>query len=658
MLLANLIAARLLAFSAGGMLLVFLLALMLRKHKQSLEDWLLLALFWLAAVWELSNAGQLYVQVLQGAPAIPAAMTAAESLCAMLAPALLLHLGLLWARTPAVWAGWVSGLGYAAAAAAAWGRSSGMVVWPLVIFVATMGCSVVLLAVAARISAAPYRSFFGCLTVCVTAFAASAWLGRDSATLALASVFTPACFVRYIYRFNVFDLFIGRRLVLVFTLAIVSAIYLFLVRILASWVESVFETFRELVELTLILGAAVIWLPLYQLITRYFSRQTEILADFSKRVIAEAERILDLPHRTQYLVEQVGKTFKVRHALLALRGQTIQSSAYGASGGTLPADEIQELARLIESARPDFLQLSRTPKDSVERRILGKGGYNYAFPLWYEDNLTGILLLNTSPRLFLDENETVLLGLSRQISLSIESCRLIETKIHLERELLQQEHLATLGKVAATIAHEVKNPLSSIRTLAQLMREDPQVLEQYDRDLSYMIAETDRLNTCVQQLLTFSRPAPEPSDDVPLSELLENTSEMLARESMKQGIRIERRIQADLRLARADRQTVQQIALNLILNAVQASPLEGSVRVEAGRSRDSVWFRVVDEGPGIPAEIREKVFEPFFTTRQKGTGLGLAIVRKNVRQLRGELHLDTPVAGGHGTCITVTVPAK
>jgi signal transduction histidine kinase len=91
---------------------------------------------------------------------------------------------------------------------------------------------------------------------------------------------------------------------------------------------------------------------------------------------------------------------------------------------------------------------------------------------------------------------------------------------------------------------------------------------------------------------------------------------------------------------------------------VQASSPGNVVLVEAGKREGKVWFRVTDDGPGIPAEIREKIFEPFFTTKQKGTGLGLAIVRKNVQYLSGDLELVTPLEGGRGTSVTVTLPSQ
>src|SRR6185295_10161135 len=227
------------------------------------------------------------------------------------------------------------------------------------------------------------------------------------------------------------------------------------------------------------------------------------------------------------------------------------------------------------------------------------------------------------PRLFLDENEAILLGLSRQISESIETCRVIQEKIGLERTLVEQEHLASLGKVAATIAHEVKNPLSSIRALVQLMGEDPQVQGRYARDLSYMLGEVDRLNRSVQQLLSFSRPLPEADAVADVSELVRSTAEVLARQYAADQIRVEHHVEPRLHLKHAAPEAVQQIVLNLALNAVQASGPGGRVRLE-GRAgpQGQIEIAVSDEGPGISAELRERIFEPFFTTKQKGTGLG------------------------------------
>ena len=305
----------------------------------------------------------------------------------------------------------------------------------------------------------------------------------------------------------------------------------------------------------------------------------------------------------------------------------------------------EKLFRLARAHRADMVSTTGAGDPEV-RKELSASGFNYLFALWYEDRLNGLLLLDTSPRLFLDEDESILAGLSGQISHSLETGMVIEEKIELERRLAHQEHLATLGRAAATMAHEVRNPLSSIKTLTQLMREDPEVEGRHSRDLSFILGEVDRLNRTVQQLLSFSRPAPGREDEVNLSELLALTAEVLAREYSAGEIRVEHCIEPQLTLRKASTEALQQVVLNLVLNAIQASPPGSTVKLEARTlPAGNIAITVRDQGPGIPSEIRARMFEPFFTTRHKGTGLGLAIVRKNVGEMRGTIEVESPVAG-------------
>jgi signal transduction histidine kinase len=283
--------------------------------------------------------------------------------------------------------------------------------------------------------------------------------------------------------------------------------------------------------------------------------------------------------------------------------------------------------------------------------------YNYIVPLRYENQLTGILWVDSTPRQYLDDFEPVLLDIARQTSHSLESCRVMEDKIQLERSLMAQRQLAALGNVAASIAHEVKNPLSSIRALTQLMSEDEAFRDKYGRDLGYIIAEIDRLNASMRQLLSFARPTSESVDDVDLSALVSSIVETVRKEKASIPFEIRDRIAPGLILHRASSEALKQIVWNLLLNALQAADEHGSVEVvaEPGGRRD-IRLSVCDDGPGIPPAIRDRIFEPYFTTRQKGSGLGLSIVEKNVLSLRGSVEAESPVASGRGARFTVILP--
>ncbi len=483
------------------------------------------------------------------------------------------------------------------------------------------------------------------------------WLAQaDPAVAAFAAMAPALCLVYFVYRYNLCGLLISRRVGVVFRLAAMSALYLYLVRLISSFAELEFRAFGPLLEILLILAAAVLWIPLYAWLTRSLSRRTEVFAEFSRRLVQEAAGILDLGERLEYMADQVGRAFSLKRVVLVTSGEPRLRRAFGAGERIEPAEALDHLEAAVRGAKSDMLCAQRLDDPALKSLLAGLG-FSYLFPLWYEDRLKGMLLVDTSPHLYLDQDETLFLGLSRQISHSIETQRLVDEKIALEKALLRQAHLATLGKVAATIAHEVKNPLSSIKTLAQLMREDPNLDPRFSRDVSFIVAETDRLTNCVQQLLTFSRPAPPASADVPLSSLLDNIAHALARDCDSQGIRIEYSIEPDLIVAGADPQIVQQTVLNLMLNAVQACGRGAAVRLEASRRPDGAIVIVVsDQGAGIPPEIRERVFDAFFTTKQKGTGLGLAIVRKNVSHMGGEITLESPIADGRGTRVTLVLP--
>ncbi|MBI3667616.1 MAG: hypothetical protein HY236_15540 [Acidobacteria bacterium] len=651
---------RLLAATLGAGLQLFLAVLLGRKKGAGLVERVALAAAAVVGLWHAANAIALFHRATSGHESLLllAALNQVAIVGLALAPSVLLHLGLLWAGIRK----WLAAAPvYAAIPIAWWALESGSAKAYAGWWATSLAATAALCFYAGRrATTTGDRRFFSCFALALLVVLAGGVAEAGSATVTLAALAPPLAFTYFVYRYNFLGLLLSRRIVFALKMGIVFAIYLFLVRRVAGFVEEEFEAFGRLVEVALIFAAAMVWLPLYGWMSRFLSKRTTLYAAFSKHLIEEAAGILDLRHRVQFLAEEVGRTFRVHRALLITSGEATLLGEFGPRNHDHQAawSGLRKLLALARHRHADVVHAATTD-DAEFRQLLSSLGFNYLFPLWYEDRLNGLLLLDTAPRLFLDEDEAMLLGLSRQISHSVETARVIEEKIGLERTLAKQEHLATLGKVAATIAHEVKNPLSSIKTLAQLLREDPEVERRYARDLTYILTEVDRLNRTVQQLLSFSRPAPEPEAEVNLSELLEVTAEALARQYEGEQIRITHRIEPRLRLKLASTEAVKQVVLNLTLNAAQASAPNTSILMEAGAiPGGKICIAVSDQGPGIPPELRERIFEPFFTTKQKGTGLGLAIVRKNVRQLGGEIQVESPLADGHGTRVAVTLPAQ
>jgi signal transduction histidine kinase len=201
--------------------------------------------------------------------------------------------------------------------------------------------------------------------------------------------------------------------------------------------------------------------------------------------------------------------------------------------------------------------------------------------------------------------------------------------------------------MAATVAHEVKNPLSAIKSIAQVMSEDEALKTQHARDLSLIVGETDRLNNTVTQLLSFARTQTPASAPSTASEVMSTVVSLFRAEAEEKNVTLRSAPRCDAPLDGVQTSAVRDALSNLLLNGLQATPPGGLVKIECDIDGHSVVFTVSDSGPGIPEAMREKIWQPFFTTRQRGTGLGLAIVRKRMQEAGGSAVL-VPSTNGEG----------
>ncbi|WP_020676614.1 two-component system sensor histidine kinase NtrB [Geopsychrobacter electrodiphilus] len=222
--------------------------------------------------------------------------------------------------------------------------------------------------------------------------------------------------------------------------------------------------------------------------------------------------------------------------------------------------------------------------------------------------------------------------------------------IEIEDQLRRADRLTALGELSAGMAHEIRNPLGSIRGTAEILRDAFPPEHKYAEFTAILVKEVDRLNQVLEDFLRFVRP--EPVDRVSFlpAETLRDVLHLTEVQARKARVNIVTEI-PDLPETEGGASQFKQVFLNLILNAVQAMPNGGQLHVAAESDEKWVVCRFIDNGPGIPKENIERIFNPFFTTKQEGTGLGLAITSRIVENAGGRIKVESNP--GQGTTFTL-----
>ncbi len=235
------------------------------------------------------------------------------------------------------------------------------------------------------------------------------------------------------------------------------------------------------------------------------------------------------------------------------------------------------------------------------------------------------------------------------------------TEIQLmERKLTHQQRLASIGRLAAGVAHEIGNPVTGIACLAQNLRDETELPD--SREMAeQMLQQTDRINSIVQSLVHFAHPGNTGNaftlSPVSVGRCTAEAIKLLNLDIAAEPMNFVNACDESV-LLRADEQRLLQVLINLLSNARDASEPDATVTVELETDGPACTVIVSDSGSGIPEAIKDQVFEPFFTTKQpgRGTGLGLALVFQMIAEMHGEVDVISPVAEGRGTRIAFTLP--
>jgi signal transduction histidine kinase len=415
-------------------------------------------------------------------------------------------------------------------------------------------------------------------------------------------------------------LFLGiqRNLVLSVTVTFIALLYLTLARRVSDLLEPYFPPVAT--TSVMLFTLVVFFEPLQRRVSKVLQRAFRAEAEQLQRLTAEIQHVAragNLPALITFAETRIRESFSLSGVIISLAG-----------GPGRPAEVSGNVQRFILRNGPAEIGV-------LEAYFFGQ-------------SLSG-------------ETHAALDYLVEQLPAAIDLCRLLDEKLRLERELAERERLALLGQMAASVSHNLRNPLSSIKTLLQLQLENPGLPASARPDCEKAIAEVDRLNAKLTQLLRYAKPAVRAGSGiaaarVDVAAVAAQTVSLLHHEAERRGVSLTLEGAAEKLESAATEEAVSDVLSNLIVNAIEAVPTGGSVRVRLSRRDASVVLEVIDDGPGIPEYVRPRIFQPFFTTKPSGTGLGLAIVEKRLAEIGATIDCESPApASSRGTRFIVTL---
>ncbi len=436
----------------------------------------------------------------------------------------------------------------------------------------------------------------------------------------LAAIVPSAVLEYWILRNNFLGIGSQKNLVYAVSGAFLALLYLGLVRRISGWLEPVLPP--EATSSILLFILVVLFEPFERGIGRAIQRTFKRGLDKMQRLLGELQdcaRQGDLVRFIEFVETRVKEEFGLAVARLSV--------AEGAA-----------------------IEPLRSP---------GGLGHVARIPLIRNGESIGVLEIASTGSVLTGEVTAALDFLGEQLPGLIDLCRLIQDKIELERALAERERLAMLGQMAASVSHNLRNPLSSMKTILQVQLENRDLKESVRKDLALVLVELDRLSTKLTQLLRYSKTQARMAgaeERIAAGAVIDGVVNLLRRDAEQRGVTIEFDHPTADFCVKGSEEALGDIFSNLIVNAVEAQPEGGRVQIDAARRDGCLVVGICDAGPGIPSEGRSRIFQPFFTTKASGTGLGLAIVTRRLSEIGGTLGCESPVRDGRGTKFIVTLP--
>lgn len=276
-------------------------------------------------------------------------------------------------------------------------------------------------------------------------------------------------------------------------------------------------------------------------------------------------------------------------------------------------------------------------------------------PIIFGDEVIGVLHAYTARKhRFNNDEKKVFATLASLGAIAVQNARLYARVFASEESLRRNEKLTTLGMLAAEIAHEIRNPLTVIQLLFDSLNLDFSPADARQTDVGVIGEKLDQLEEIVERVLSFGRSREGMHSQQDLSQLVQDTIRLVRLKLHQQKIKLHFQPCHQNVLVEVNKGQIQQVILNLILNATQAMPNGGTIRIETNLNEGNVELSISDSGQGIPDELQNKIFESFLTNRSEGSGLGLSISKRILRSHRGDIELDFSMPGN--TCFRFWIP--
>ena len=483
---------------------------------------------------------------------------------------------------------------------------------------------------------------------------------------ALAPMFPTIIFSYFILRYNYMEYVLKRSIFYSLLATFVLAVYILGIRRIGDFLEKALNIDFRIIEAILVIGLILLIEPLRERFQAAFNALFFREQSYYRRVFSELSHRLgslqgiEVGRLLRYVANSVQAAMRLSNCRIVLFREEDGQLVVDEVSSPVASHEMDSIISHFRSVHAHSISLYEVTDQAIVREMKSLEA-TLVLPIYRDRKLAGIMALGPSTQyreLYESEIEMLSILLNHLVT-AVDNTRLMQDKLAMERRMFANEKWMSLGRLSGQIAHEVKNPLSSIKAITHVMREEFPADSRFNKDLTMVEGEIDKLAGVVDQLLQVARPATRDEQHADVRDVVQNVANVLRTEASQNNVVITCQYDDGIPTVKADPVSLREIVFNLMHNGIQSMSSGGELSVSVSypapggkADKPSVLIAIHDTGPGIAEEDMEKIFEAFYTTKKVGTGLGLWIVREKLMDLGGEISVES----NQGTTVRITIP--